>query len=319
MINLLLGVVRENHSQGNFFLTRSKVGVILQLFIFDHRFISEEMKSLKIPEKMNFSAEALYNLTTPQYPELSPLVAFINGEFSYENTDPENPNIGKLTVSFDVPIVAVEGEKRYLELNNFIKEKPEFKDTLIPVILYHSDIQRSHQDFENEDYPNVIAKAVIDQVPIFRTLTEMKRSSLPMRSHYLFTLSAIDKATQALLTNYDDDDLESQIAIAVNYWQRVCENMPQWNQVFQGETSSGKIREDYICSHAITLSALGHLGSFLMESYPDDWQEKITKIQGVNWLRSNPEWHKGIIVNKRVSKAIDSINFLICYLQNLID
>ncbi|WP_202803868.1 DNA sulfur modification protein DndB [Geminocystis herdmanii] len=85
-----------------------------------------------------------------------------------------------------------------------------FKDTRIPVILYHSDIKQSHNDsyleINNEDYANVIAKAVIDRVPIFRDLTEMKRSSLPMRSHYLFTLSSIDKATQALLINYDDDE-----------------------------------------------------------------------------------------------------------------
>ncbi len=66
------------------------------------------------------------------------------------------------------------------------------------------------------------------------------------RSRHLFTLSAIEKANQALLAENEDEPLQTQINLAVRYWNAVCENMPNWKQVFQGEMSAGKIRQDYI-------------------------------------------------------------------------
>lgn len=330
MIDFVLSVIRGRQEGREFYVTRCQVGTILKVFVFDDEFISPEMKQQCAPSKRDWSGEALYNMGTPRYSALAAIVAFVDGDLSYQQLNQTNKNsdIGQIKVSVDVPIVVVEGKKRRLAIEDLLQSQPELRDSYVPVILYqtqgdpywlqrHYSVQSVPCEVSERDRPTVVAKAVVGNVPVFRELTDLERSSLPTRSQKLFTLSAIEKATQALLEEYEDEEVPAQINLAVRYWSAVCDNMPDWNRVLQGEMSSGKIRQDYIHGHAVTLTALGHLGKSLITTYPKDWERHLEKLQDIDWSRSNPEWQKRIIVKGRVSKSRKSVNAIIAYLKQV--
>ena len=136
-----------------------------------------------------------------------------------------------------------------------LKENPELEYETIAVVLFLDvGLKRSQQMFtdlnryaahpapslnifyDHRDKKAILAKAVVREVKIFRTLTDTERSTLSTRSSMLFTLSSIYNANLALLADRKDAQLEQQIEIATCYWDTVSTYIPDitdWEQVLQ--------------------------------------------------------------------------------------
>ncbi len=118
--------------------------------------------------------------------------------------------------------------------------------------------------YDHRDEKAILARAVVKEVKVFRTLTDTQRSTLPTRSGKLFTLSSIYNATQALLAHHKDVELEHQIELATDYWDAVSMYILDWEQVLQRKVSAGEMRQYYVHSHAIALAGLGGAGATLL-------------------------------------------------------
>ncbi|BAY22642.1 DGQHR domain protein [Calothrix sp. NIES-2100] len=328
-------VIRGIQNESEFYLCWCPVQVILELFTF-----KEEMAvpaSVRRSLNSTFNAELAKNIITkPLYTSFYPLIIFIDGEVTFEaiNLEKDTANLGHLKVPIDTKTVVLPVHNPIAALKLAHAQNPDLGNLLIPLHFYQDiGLKRLQQlktaksiilncinpELGYHSRPMILAISVITEVNIFKDLTDVERSSLPMRSQKLFTLSGIRNATLTLLVNHEKADLETQIQLAIRYWNAVCANIPDWERVREGKISSGKIRQDFVHGHGVTLAALGHLGAELISLYPEDWEVWLHKLQQINWSRSNPEWENRVIFGDRISKSRTSVSLLTSYLQKCLD
>jgi DNA sulfur modification protein DndB len=236
----------------------------------------------------------------------------------------------------DARFVINDGQHRRAAFEQALRENPDLGDETIAVVFFLDiGLKRSQQMFtdlnrytvhpdpslnilyDSRDRKSILSKSIVKEVKIFDRLTDMERSNLPVRSSKLFTLSSIYSATQALLVNHKDKDLEQQIAIGVRFWQSVSNNLPDWQQVFDKKVSPGEIRREYIHSHAVTLAGIGGAGAVLLATHPDKWETQLKALRKIDWSRSNPDWEGRVMYGGRLSKSRTCVSFMIAYLKNV--
>jgi DNA sulfur modification protein DndB len=168
--------------------------------------------------------------------------------------------------------------------------------------------------YNHRDLMSQIALIAIERVSAFKGAVDKDRISLPIRSPKLFTLGAIYDATFALLSSVSESDFEQKRDLAVEYFETVAANIPEWGRVRSGEMKPVELRQEYIHTHAVILWALGGMGQTLISNYPDTWKEKLKGLRNIDWRRTNREW-QGIamsgtdVVNRRQSRK-DAASFL---------
>jgi len=62
-----------------------------------------------------------------------------------------------------------------------------------------------------------------------------------------------------------------------------------------------ELRQESLASHATVMRAIGGAGAELMREFPDDWEERLSKLTEVDWKKSNPEWNGVCIIAGSVS------------------
>lgn len=326
--------IRGIQAGHEYYVSMCPVRLIHKLFSFDDEEIPAQLRAQRTINKVRIPEIARYILNNTESYIFSAITVSVNGEIAFEAFN--NGDLGTLKVPMDARFVINDGQHRRAAFEMALKENPELGDETIAVVFFLDiGLKRSQQMFTDlnryaarpdaslnilydyRDKKAMLSKAVVKQVQVFDKLTDTERSNLPVRSSKLFTLSAIYRATQALLTNHRNDDLENQIEIASSYWSAVSDHMPDWHQVLERKVSAGEIRREYIHSHAVTLMALGIVGASLMSIYPDEWAKHLPAIRQVDWSRSNPYWEGRIMSNGRISKARTSICFMTAHLKTL--
>lgn len=331
-------VVRGIQAGKEFYICLCPVRILCKLFPFDQQEIPPEMRAQKAFDKARVPEIARYILENSIHRVFSSIAVFIDAEMIFEPSSNQGrwKDVGRLRVPMEARCKTYEGQHRLAALELALRENPELGDENISVI-FHSDIglklwsklRSTHNlygmtadpdpvynlQYDHREYKVILTRAVIAEVTVFRVLTDTERSSLPARSKKLFTFSAIQNATLALLANHKDEDLVDQIELAIIYWNTVCTCIPDWEKVLQQKVSAGAIRREYVHSHAVTLAALGYLGASLISLHPENWQPILEKLQKIDWSRSNPEWEGRVLSESRVSKSLNSVSLMTSYLK----
>ena len=120
----------------------------------------------------------------------------------------------------------------------------------------------------------------------------------------LFTLSAIYQATSELIADLPETDTSETAMIALEFWEACAENLDEWEKVRQGTLTAGEVRADFIHTHAVVLQALARVGRALLKTHPDNWKDRIGRLNGIDWRRANSQlWEGRALVGGRLSKA----------------
>lgn len=154
--------------------------------------------------------------------------------------------------------------------------------------------------FNSREETSIIAKRVINEVPVFRGLVETERTTISNRSKSLFTLSAISSATDELLKG-NKLSLSEKADLAIRYWTLVGSHIPEWNRVKNEELKSSDIRKDYICSLSLTLTALGYAGNALIQDRPNSWETRLEILDKIDWRKTNPDWNNLVFINGKIA------------------
>ena len=94
----------------------------------------------------------------------------------------------------------------------------------------------------------------------------------------------------------------------VDYWKNVAENILEWQEVLNKELTKKSLRENYIVTLAITISALGRLGRYFYDNPKADINV-LEKLQKIDWARSNELWvGRTIRENGRVLNSEESVS-----------
>src|SRR3990167_5365557 len=107
-------------------------------------------------------------------------------------------------------------QQMFSDLNRFVKKTSKSLDIL----------------FDKRDPFAAATLAMIDQVPMFKELTDKENVSLGTKSTKLFTLAALYDASAELLKGREKDDIIANATLLVEYWNTIARHMPDWNDVF---------------------------------------------------------------------------------------
>lgn len=149
-----------------------------------------------------------------------------------------------------------------------------------------------------------VTQQTIEQVAIFTGRVDMTKTALSNRSRNLFTFSAIHQANQQLLADHKQQSVEDRVSIAVQFWNTVATNMPDWQAAYAEKILPADYRREFVCAHAIALAGLARAGRALLAEFPKTWPAKLKKLRTVNWRRSNTTtWEGRAMIAGRLSKS----------------
>jgi DNA sulfur modification protein DndB len=351
----VLPVIRGIQAGREYYVSMCPVRYIPKLFAKDDEDVLPEMKARRCLSKTRVPEIARYILDNRKDYTFSAITASIDADITFEpiGTQGEGRKIGRLRVPMDARFAIHDGNQRRAAFELALSENPELGYETIALILFLDiGLKRSQQMcldlnrypipldpsltilYDHRDEKASLVRAVIKEVPVFRTLTDMERSTLPSRSGKLFTLSSVYNATLALLADCQNNDnppdsplkggmleeqLSKQIELAARYWNTVTRYIPDWEQVLQKKVSAGEVRRDYVHCHAIALAGLGRVGASLISIYPDSWDEHLGGLAGIDWSRSNPDWQGRIMSKGGISQSQTSVSRMTAYIKRSLD
>jgi DNA sulfur modification protein DndB len=320
----ILPVIRGIQAGREYYVSMCPVRLLPKLFPWDDEELPPEMRARRKLNPTRIPAMKQYILDNSKNYTFSAITASIDANITFEpiGTEAQAWKMGRLRVPMDARFSINDGYHRRAALELALKENPELGYETIAVIFFLDiGIERSQQIFSDLNrYPvhperslNILydyrdknanlVRAVIKQVPVFRSLTDMERSAIPARSGKLFTLGSIYDGTLALLVNHQDGESSQQVELAVQFWNAVSDYIPDWEQVLQRRVSASEIRRDYVHCSAIALSGLGAAGATLLSLYPQNWAEKLEGLGDIDWFRSNLDWKGQILSSGAISQS----------------
>lgn len=306
-----------------YYISMVPLNLLAKLFPSDDEIVAPEYRAqrkineARIPDIKNY---ILKNRSTYVFSALS---ASIDGEFSFVSE--RNSDIGFLHVDMNSVFLINDGQHRKAAIQAAMLEDESLgKETISIVFFNDNGLERSQQMFtdlnkhavktsnslatlyDSRDEIAVATRKVIDSIPFFKKYTDKERDILGKNSSSLFTLNTIYKANQKILHG----DLCSSIdeEFLKKFWKILSDNIIEWQEVFNRSLTKRDLRENYIVTLAITITAFGRLGRFFYDNPNMDMELYLKRLNSIDWLRSNNAWiGRTIRENGKVQNSEEAI------------
>lgn len=332
-MKLLFPAMRGRMGQRDYYVAMVKLNVVSKMFKFrDWAELPPEQRAQRILQKSRIPEITQYILENQDGYLFSALTASFDCAPVFRRTEGQD-DIGILEIPFDADLVINDGQHRRAAIEEALKENAKLGEETISVVLFpfedlgrmqqmFSDLNRTARNtskslnvlYNQRDLLSQIALATSERVSVFKGLVDKDRVSLALRSPKLFTLAAIYDATIALLGSVVDSNFEEKLSLALEFWDEVSRNIPEWEKVKNGDLKPIELRQEFIHSHAIVLCAIGAMGQSLISAYPEDWKEHLVDLREIDWRRTNNEWQgvamSGTDVINRRQNRMDTASYL---------
>jgi DNA sulfur modification protein DndB len=313
----------------HYFSVMCPLKVVARIFVFDEEEVPPELRAQRTLNKSRIPEMARYIIDNPKEYIFSSITASVDGkiEFVPYGKEGTSRNLGTLKIPMTARFLINDGQHRRAAIEEALKERPELGDETLSVIFLHdAGLKRSQQMFADLNRHAIrptkslgilydrrepmadLTRQVVDEVSVFRDLTEVEKTTISNRSNKLHTLSAIYQGTQTLLGKSKRSKVSAEEAkLAIDFWEEVGKNIPDWGLAVKKSVSCAELRRDYVHAHGIAIQALGGAGLTLLAEEPKHWKKRLAALNKINWARSNPEWEGRALVNGRVSKALVNV------------
>ena len=219
-----------------------------------------------------------------------------------------------------------DGQHRKAAIEAALQENNDLGEETISIVFFKDmGLKRSQQMFTDlnkhavktsnslstlYDFRDEIAKATretINKVPFFKQYTDKERDILGKNSSKLFTLTTLYKSNQRILHGTSCTSVD--IDFLINYWNNVCINIYEWNELLKKEITKRDLKENYIITLAVTIQAFGKLGRRFYDDRSLNMIEILKGLKNINWSREGEEWI-GITIreNGKVLASEEAIN-----------
>ena len=131
---------------------------------------------------------------------------------------------------------------------------------------------------------------------------------------YLF----IYKANLKIVHNDNCDT--AAVEFLTLYWKTVADNINEWQEVMNKSLTKKDLRENYIITLAITLTALGKLGRYFYDNPHVDMESALKKLQKIDWSRYNEENWLGRMIREdgKVMNSEEAVTLTCSKIKQLI-
>lgn len=315
--------IRGVQAGREYYISMCPLRLIPRIFLFDEEELRPELRAQRTINRQRVPEIARYIVGNPKGYTFSALTASVDGKVKFEplGGDDTDRNIGRLHIPMKARFVINDGQHRRAAIEAALHEQPDLGDETISVVFFLDvGLKRCQQMFadlnryairpttslgllyDHRDEWALIAKEVMDRVPVFSDLTETERSSISNRSIKLFTLSGIYNATQALLMGLGLEASDHKIDQAVEYWTEVSRHVSDWQLARERQISAADLRRDYIHAHTLALASLARVGNTLLTKHRRAWKGKLKKLDTLDWSRAARQWEGRAMNAGRLSK-----------------
>lgn len=327
--------VKGIQANKEYFTAMVPLEIIPKIFQFSDEELPPEIRAQRVLNKSRIPEMRDYIINNPESYVFSSLTVSVDGAILFEPINAVDPMIGHISISMSARFLINDGQHRRAAIAEAIKINSALKNEHISVVFYHDQGLRSSQQmfsdlnryairptksinilFNSREESSIIAKEVIKEVSVFTGLTEKEKTTVSNRSKALFTLSAISTATIELLKDIKLD-VPQKTKLAIEFWDEVALNMPDWLSVMMHEKKSSDVRSSSICSLSITLVAIGYGGNKIMQAHPQDWKNRISNLLRVDWRKENPVWNDLVFVNGKVAANRSTQSALSTYVEKI--
>lgn len=309
--------LRGIQAKREYYVTMCPLKLIPKMLIFDDQDFGPDLRAQRIINKARIPEICKYIVDNPSEYVLSALTASIDGEVEFIPLS-ENPShyaIGTLKIPMEARFIINDGQHRRAAIEAALKTHPELgNETIACVFFIDVGLKRCQQMFadlnryairptqslsilyDHRDPLANLARKIAHKVEIFNGFTELEKSTISNRSTKIFTLSGIYRANNELLNDAHEEPMEQLFRISFDFWSAVTQFIPEFGRVKEGELSAAELRKDYITAHTITLVAIGRAGKFLLEQHPSSWEKALSRLQDVDWRKTNTSYWEGRII-----------------------
>lgn len=307
--------LKGNQASKDFFVIMCPLKILSKLFIFNEDELPAEHRAQRILNRTRIPEMATYIVNNPKDYVFSSVTASIDGDFEFTPLNKDfDDKVGIIKVSMDSRLLINDGQHRRAAIEDALKAAPELGDETISVVLFIDEgLKRSQQIFadlnkhavnvsksigilyDSRDPIAMISKSLLENNKYLKYFTDTENPSLSKFSPKLFTLSSVNETNKKLLSKLNTSD--PKIATFVEeFWDVLCENMKEWQFVFNKDINPHLFRNDYISSNGVVLEALGLVGNYLYKNNPYDWKAILSNVSTIDWHRSNlADWQHRVI------------------------
>ena len=312
-----------------FYVAMCPLKIIPKLFIFNDEELPPQFRAQRVLKDSRIPSIANYIVNNSKEYVFSSLTASVDGAMKFE-PDPSvgsDGKIGRLTISMESRLLINDGQHRRAAIEEALKIKPELGNESISVVFFSDKgLKRSQQMFSDlnknavkptkslgilYDHRDEFAQFVVRMVndlDIFHNRVELEKTTISNRSTKFFTLNGISDATKFLLKTKTKTVSPEEQKTAMQFWEAVSKNIPEWSLLVDKKVSPVELRREYVHSFTNILNALGLVGNVLIKKYPEEWKSKLKGLQKIDWARDNEEWQGKVIVDGRMLKQKAGIN-----------
>ena len=309
-----------------FYVAMVPLKTLERLFRRDDEILPPQLRVQRELNRARIPAIARYLTDNASEYILSALSATIDGGFAFDPF-PGQRSVGHLRIDMSATMLVNDGQHRRAGIIEALRTRPSLGDETIAVTLFPDQgLERSQQMFVDLNQYGVkpvrslrllydarderarLSRAVVDAIPLFRGLTDFSRSNLPSRSRKLFSFSNLHSATSTLVNDASLPATAEDPEPAVEFWNAVIENMPDWSAAGRHEVAPAELRRDTIHAHGVALEAIATSGARLIIERPHTWKLSLEGLRGINWSRFNAsDWEGRALSNGRVSRTRTSV------------
>ncbi|NQZ06738.1 MAG: DNA sulfur modification protein DndB [Algicola sp.] len=246
----------------------------------------------------------------------SSLTACIDGDCHFKpiGNAGHDQKIGTLTVDEDAEFYITDGQHRSAAINKALEEDPSLANETISVVFFINktlkERQKVFRDLNlypikpshslsirfGDTPPEKLTNAVADKSDFFNGVISFEDINLGTRSTKLFKNSSLYAANQKLMPKVTEENLESTIKLALEYWNTVAKNLTVW-QLAKSNDIPPIERQEFVNFSAIVLKCFGMIGYELLNNHKN-WKTILKKLQTIDWRRSNKQNWEGRCINQ---------------------
>ncbi|HRK07563.1 MAG TPA: DNA sulfur modification protein DndB [Pseudobdellovibrionaceae bacterium] len=336
--NYVFTAIRGKQAGRDYYVVMCPLKLIPKIFLFDEAELRAEIRAQRVLNKARVPEIGEYLAENPRDYVLSSITASIDSEVNFESFEKgQQPGFdaGKLIVPMDARFLINDGQHRRAGIEEALKLRPDLGEETISVVFFiDTGLRRAQQMFadlnrhavrptmsigvlyDHRDPLSRLTREVVEKVVVFGDLVEKEKTTISNRSTKLFTLSGVYQATRVLLGKREDDPVTDKDArLAVEFWDAVASQIPDWGLAKARRVAPAALREDTVHAHGVTLLALGIMGASLLSTDPSNWKTRLKKLVKVDWSRNNQMWEGRALVGGRVSKSQVSVRRTANYLK----
>lgn len=331
--NYSFPAVRGKQAKSDYYICMIPCGLLSKLFIVDNDDIQPEYRAQRKINYTRIPEIKKYILDNRNSYVFSALAASIDGEFKFRSVD--DSDLGVLEVNMNSTFLINDGQHRKTAIEEAILEDDSIADETIPVVFFKDKgLVRSQQMFtdlnkhavntskslnalyDSSDDIAILTRKVVDNISFFKMYTDKEKDTLGKFSNKLFTLNNFYNANKLIVENKKIND--TIIEYVTKYWKSVVDSIAEWKMLMNKEITKKSLREEYIITQGVVLLALGMLGNYFFNNKQIKMEKYLKKLNNINWLRSNDEWHNRAIHNGKISRNQTTIRLTYIHIKELI-